>query len=174
MVHAVEPVISAGPCRRASKLAARCPASEPLGIRARNEQILSIAVYDLCGGTFDVSLSELNSGVLEVRASHRNTQLGDDDFDELFMNQLAEQFLDANEIDPRQDRKALARARQTLNDTDHELERLSATSAALEEAVQDGNAEAQVRLAGELVEIPYELEERVVIQIDRVSTPAAK
>lgn len=68
-----------------------------------------VAVYDLGGGTFDVSIVELNSGVVEVHASHGNTQLGGDDFDELLMNHLAERFQAEHGIDPRTERKALAR-----------------------------------------------------------------
>jgi molecular chaperone DnaK len=68
-----------------------------------------VAVYDLGGGTFDVSVIELNSGVIEVRASHGNTHLGGDDFDERLMNHLAEVFEEEHGVDPRQDRKALAR-----------------------------------------------------------------
>ncbi len=75
----------------------------------RGDERQMVAAYDLGGGTFDVSIIELNSGVLEVRASHGNTQLGGDDFDELLMNQLAEQFVDEYGVDPRQERKALAR-----------------------------------------------------------------
>jgi molecular chaperone DnaK len=68
-----------------------------------------VAVYDLGGGTFDVSIIELNSGVIEVRASHGNTHLGGDDFDERLMNHLASLFEKEHSVDPRQDRKALAR-----------------------------------------------------------------
>lgn len=69
-----------------------------------------VAVYDLGGGTFDVSVIELDAGVVEVRASHGNTQLGGDDFDERLLNFLAERFIQDHEgHDPRQDRRALAR-----------------------------------------------------------------
>jgi molecular chaperone DnaK len=75
--------------------------------RADEQQI--IAVYDLGGGTFDVSIVELNQGVLEVRASHGDTHLGGDDFDQMLVDHLAEQFEDEHGVDPREDRKALAR-----------------------------------------------------------------
>jgi molecular chaperone DnaK len=78
------------------------------GLDRVNEQQV-IAVYDLGGGTFDVSIVELNQGVLEVRASHGDTHLGGDDFDELLMEHLADQFEAAHGLDPRSDRKALAR-----------------------------------------------------------------
>src|ERR687883_1170228 len=65
-----------------------------------------VAVYDLGGGTFDVSIIELDSGVVEVRASHGNTQLGGDDFDDLLMNWLADRFQQEHGVDPRPDRRA--------------------------------------------------------------------
>ncbi len=68
-----------------------------------------IAVYDLGGGTFDVSIVELNQGVLEVRASHGDTHLGGDDIDERLMDDLAESCQDEHGLDPREDRKARAR-----------------------------------------------------------------
>ncbi|MCC6190339.1 MAG: Hsp70 family protein [Anaerolineales bacterium] len=75
--------------------------------RVDEQQI--IAVYDLGGGTFDVSIVELNQGVLEVRASHGDTHLGGDDFDQLLVDHLAELFQGEHGLDPREDRKALAR-----------------------------------------------------------------
>lgn len=68
-----------------------------------------VAVYDLGGGTFDVSVIELDSGVIEVRASHGNVHLGGDDFDDRLVTHLADQFTSEHAIDPRHDRKALAR-----------------------------------------------------------------
>jgi molecular chaperone DnaK len=66
-------------------------------------------VYDLGGGTFDVSLVELSAGVVDVRASHGNTRLGGDDFDERLANWLIQQFEDQHGVDLRGDRKASAR-----------------------------------------------------------------
>src|ERR671934_275844 len=68
-----------------------------------------VAVYDLGGGTFDVSIVELDAGVVEVRASHGNTQLGGDDFDQALVDFLAERFQREHSVDPRADRRALAR-----------------------------------------------------------------
>lgn len=68
-----------------------------------------VVVYDLGGGTFDVSVVELNNGIVEVRASHGNTHLGGDDFDELLMNHLAERFQEEHGLDPRTERRAYAR-----------------------------------------------------------------
>ena len=68
-----------------------------------------VLVYDLGGGTFDVSLVELMGGIVEVRASHGNTQLGGDDFDQLLAEQIANWFDGLHGVDLRQDRRAWAR-----------------------------------------------------------------
>lgn len=68
-----------------------------------------IAVYDLGGGTFDVSIIELDEGVVEVRSSHGNTQLGGDDFDAALVDYFAERFEAEYEVDPRSDLRAFAR-----------------------------------------------------------------
>ncbi|MBK9715663.1 MAG: Hsp70 family protein [Kouleothrix sp.] len=78
------------------------------GLDRSAEQHL-VAVYDLGGGTFDVSIVELDAGVVEVRASHGNTQLGGDDFDERLVEHLAERFEAEHGVNPREDRRALAR-----------------------------------------------------------------
>ncbi len=59
----------------------------------RSDERQMVAVYDLGGGTFDVSIIELDGGVVEVRASHGNTRLGGDDFDERLVDFLAERFM---------------------------------------------------------------------------------
>jgi molecular chaperone DnaK len=75
----------------------------------RSDERQLVAVYDLGGGTFDVSIIELDSGVVEVRASHGNTQLGGDDFDERLVEHLAEHFQTQHDADPRSDPRAMAR-----------------------------------------------------------------
>ncbi len=66
-------------------------------------------VYDLGGGTFDVSLVEMMDGIVEVRASHGNTHLGGDDFDERLAALVADAFEEKHGIDLREDRRAWAR-----------------------------------------------------------------
>jgi len=68
-----------------------------------------VLVYDLGGGTFDVSLVELMDGIVEVRASHGNTRLGGDDFDLRLAEHIAGWFEDTHGVDLRQDRRAWAR-----------------------------------------------------------------
>lgn len=66
-------------------------------------------VYDLGGGTFDVSLVELSGGIVEVRASHGDTHLGGDDFDELLAEHTARLFAEKHQITLEDNRRALAR-----------------------------------------------------------------
>ena len=87
--------------------------------RIQDQQM--VAVYDLGGGTFDVSIIELNSGVVEVRASHGNTQLGGDDFDARLMDHLATEFEEEHGVDPRQDHRALARLSRAAEQAKIEL-----------------------------------------------------
>ncbi|HDQ71949.1 MAG TPA: heat-shock protein Hsp70 [Chloroflexi bacterium] len=68
-----------------------------------------VLVYDLGGGTFDVSLVELMGGIVEVRASHGNTHLGGDDFDLRLTELIAQRFEEQHGIDLRQNRRAWAR-----------------------------------------------------------------
>ena len=77
------------------------------GLNQAEDQL--VLVYDLGGGTFDVSLVELMGGIVEVRATHGNTKLGGDDFDEALATMLAAEFALEHEIDLRDDRRAWAR-----------------------------------------------------------------
>src|SRR5204863_347327 len=77
--------------------------------RSENERI---AVYDLGGGTFDISILEISDGVYEVLSTSGNTFLGGEDFDERIMSWMAGQLLDDTGIDLRQDRLALQRLKE--------------------------------------------------------------
>jgi molecular chaperone DnaK len=71
-----------------------------------------IAVYDLGGGTFDISILELGDGVFEVKSTNGDTHLGGDDFDQVLMNWIAEEFKKEQGIDLRNDRMALQRLKE--------------------------------------------------------------
>ena len=85
------------------------PTAAALAYGMDREEDQFIVVYDLGGGTFDVSVIEINSGVVEVRANHGNTQLGGDDFDNRIVDYVAEWFKSSHGVDLREDKKALAR-----------------------------------------------------------------
>jgi chaperone protein DnaK len=80
-----------------------------------------IFVYDLGGGTFDVSILELGDGVFEVKATNGDTKLGGDDFDEKIMNYIADTFKADNGIDLRNDKMALQRLKEAAEKAKIEL-----------------------------------------------------
>lgn len=87
-----------------------------------------IAVYDLGGGTFDISILEMNAGVFEVLSTSGNTFLGGEDLDERIMNWMAEQFLSDTGIDLRQDRLALQRLKEVAERAKCELSTAAETT----------------------------------------------
>ncbi|MCL4560950.1 MAG: molecular chaperone DnaK [Chloroflexi bacterium] len=80
-----------------------------------------IAVYDLGGGTFDVSILDVGEGVFQVRSTSGDTFLGGDDFDQRIMDYLAEEFKRENTIDLRKDRQALQRLKEAAEKAKIEL-----------------------------------------------------
>ena len=80
-----------------------------------------IAVYDLGGGTFDISILELGEGVFEVKSTNGDTHLGGDDFDERIINWLVEEFKKDQGIDLRKDRMALQRLKEAAEKAKCEL-----------------------------------------------------
>ena len=92
------------------------------GLDKKNEgKTEKVAVYDLGGGTFDISILELNSGVFEVKSTNGDTYLGGEDFDNRIIDWLAERFKTANGIDLRKDRMALQRLKEAAERAKHEL-----------------------------------------------------
>lgn len=80
-----------------------------------------ILVYDLGGGTFDVSILELGDGVFEVLATNGDTHLGGDDFDNALMNFMADSFAKENGVDLRKDKMALQRLKEAAEKAKKEL-----------------------------------------------------
>jgi molecular chaperone DnaK len=87
-----------------------------------------IAVYDLGGGTFDISILEMNDGVFEVLSTSGNTFLGGEDLDDRIMNWMADQFLADTNIDLRQDRLALQRLKEVAERAKCELSSVTETN----------------------------------------------
>jgi molecular chaperone DnaK len=91
------------------------------GAAMRTAAAEKIAVYDLGGGTFDISVLELTAGVFEVKATNGDTFLGGEDFDQRIVDHLAGNFQKANKIDLRRDRMALQRLKEAAERAKHEL-----------------------------------------------------
>ncbi|HIW56913.1 MAG TPA: molecular chaperone DnaK [Firmicutes bacterium] len=87
-----------------------------------------VMVYDLGGGTFDVSILDIADGVFEVLATSGNNRLGGDDFDEKIMNYLADEFKKENGIDLRNDKMALQRLKEAAEKAKIELSGMTTTN----------------------------------------------
>lgn len=87
-----------------------------------------IMVFDLGGGTFDVSVLEIGDGVFEVLATNGNNHLGGDDFDDVVMNHLAESFKSEHGVDLRQDKMALQRLKEAAEKAKKELSTTQSTN----------------------------------------------
>lgn len=88
---------------------------------------MTIAVYDLGGGTFDISILELGDGVFEVKSTNGDTHLGGDDFDQVIINWLAEEFKKDEGIDLKKDPMALQRLKEAAEKAKVELSSSTST-----------------------------------------------
>jgi len=102
-------------------------ASLAFGFNKDSKKEKLIAVYDLGGGTFDISILELGDGVFEVKSTNGDTHLGGDDFDNRIVKWLAEEFKKDTGIDLMQDRMALQRLRDAAEKAKIELSNVSST-----------------------------------------------
>ncbi len=89
------------------------------GLDSRKNEV--IAVYDLGGGTFDISILEVGDGVFEVRSTNGDTYLGGDNFDEVIIDYIADEYKKENGMDLRQDRQALQRLKEAAERAKIEL-----------------------------------------------------
>jgi molecular chaperone DnaK len=87
-----------------------------------------IAVFDLGGGTFDITILEIANGVFEVKSTSGDTFLGGDDFDQMLIELVLEDFKRQHEIDLREDKMALQRTRETCEKAKHELSSVNETT----------------------------------------------
>jgi molecular chaperone DnaK len=104
------------------------PTAAALAYGIDKEKDQKIMVYDLGGGTFDVSIIEMGEGVQEVLATAGNNHLGGDDFDERVINWLADGFMKENNIDLRKDKMALQRLKEAAEKAKIELSGMTTAS----------------------------------------------
>src|SRR3990172_5077844 len=97
------------------------PTAAALAYGLDKKKAEKIAVYDLGGGTFDISILELGDGVFEVKATNGDTHLGGDDFDEVLVDYIASEFKKDNTVDLRADKQALQRVRDAAEKAKIEL-----------------------------------------------------
>ena len=134
----------------------------------------TIAVYDLGGGTFDVSILEIGDGVFEVKSTNGDTFLGGEDFDAAIVNWLADKFKEKEGIDLRTDRLALQRLKEAAEKAKIELSSAQTTeiNQPFITARMEGGATTPLHLVVTLTRA--ELEKLVAPLIDRTKEPMKK
>ena len=137
----------------------------------------TIVVYDLGGGTFDVSILEVSEGLLEVKSTAGDTRLGGDDFDERLVNYLADTFKSENGIDLRNDTQALQRLKDAAEKAKIELSSATQTNVNLPFITMDMQSNAPKHLVVDITrakfqELTHDLIERTRQPMERALSDA--
>ncbi len=138
------------------------------GMEKKNDQ--QIAVFDLGGGTFDISVLEIGDGVFEVKSTNGNTHLGGDDFDQVIIDFLADEFKQKEGIDLREDRTALQRLKEAAEKAKIELSSSEKTTISIPFITAD--AKGAKHLNREMTR--SELEKLVAELVEKVVEPCQK
>ncbi len=143
------------------------PTAAALAYGIKDQDSQKIAVFDLGGGTFDISILEIGDGVFEVKSTNGDTFLGGEDFDNIIVEQLAQQFETDTGINLRKDAMALQRLKEAAERAKHELSSSEETDVNLPfiAADDEGPKHLVVSLAR------TQLEEWVVELIDKLEAP---
>jgi len=134
-----------------------------------------ILVYDLGGGTFDVSLMEVGDGVFEVLATGGDTKLGGDDFDERLIQYIAEEFKKENGIDLTQDRMAMQRLKEAAEKAKIELSGLMSVNVNLPFITADATGPKHLDVTisrAKFNELTADLVERTIVPLNRALSDA--
>ena len=124
------------------------PTAAALAYGMDSKKDKNIAVFDLGGGTFDISILEITSdGVFEVKATNGDTFLGGEDFDYRIINFLAEEFKKENGVDLRQDTMALQRLKEAAEKAKHELSNVNQTDVNLPFITADATGPKHLNVA---------------------------
>jgi len=144
------------------------PTAAALAYGLDNEQEQKIMVYDLGGGTFDVSIIDIGGGIIEVLSTAGNNRLGGDDFDQLVINYLADEFKKAEGIDLRQDKMAMQRLKESAEKAKIELSSATTTNINIPfiTANQDGPKHLDVKLTrAKFEELISDLVEQTMVPV---------
>jgi molecular chaperone DnaK len=134
-----------------------------------------IAVYDLGGGTFDISILELGDGVFEVKATNGDTHLGGDDFDQRIIDWLADAFRKENNIDLRTDRTALQRLKEAAEKAKMELSTVLQTEINLPFITADAGGPKHLNISlsrAKLEQLTGDLVDRTITPVRQALTDA--
>ncbi|MBE6563271.1 MAG: molecular chaperone DnaK [Ruminococcaceae bacterium] len=138
------------------------PTAAALAYGMDKEADQKIMIYDLGGGTFDVSLLEISDGVFEVLATAGDNKLGGDDFDQRIMNWIAETFKAENGIDLRNDKTALQRLKEAAEKAKIELSGVASTTISL--PFITANANGPLHFEGTLTRAKFDELTRDLVQ----------
>ncbi|MDP2892253.1 MAG: molecular chaperone DnaK [Bacillota bacterium] len=120
------------------------PTAASLAYGLDKEHNQKILVFDLGGGTFDVSILEIGDGVFEVLATNGNNRLGGDDFDQRVMNYIADEFKKAENIDIRYDKMAMQRIKEAAEKAKIELSGMTSTNINLPFIIADSTGQKHI------------------------------
>ena len=151
------------------------PTAAALAYGVDKEHDQKIMVYDLGGGTFDVSILEIGDGVLEVLATAGNNRLGGDDFDERVMNWIANEFKRENGVDLRSDRMAMQRLKEAAEKAKIELSGMTSTAINLPYIYADANGPKHLELTltrAKFNELTADLVENTMAPVRRAMSDA--
>lgn len=123
------------------------PTAAALAYGFEKEEDQTILVYDLGGGTFDVSILELGDGFFEVKATSGDNELGGDDFDQVIIDYLVEQFKKDNGIDLTQDKMAMQRLKDAAEKAKKELSGVTQTQISLPFITADATGPKHLELS---------------------------
>jgi molecular chaperone DnaK len=143
------------------------PTAAALAYGIAQDKDQKIAVFDLGGGTFDISILELGDGVFQVLSTHGDTFLGGEDFDHAVVDALADRFQDEHGVDLREDPMALQRLKEAAERAKHELS--SATETDINLPFISADATGPQHLVHTMTR--EELETLVAGMVDRVEGP---
>ena len=144
------------------------PTAAALAYGLDNESEQKIMVYDLGGGTFDVSIIEIGDGVIEVLATNGDTHLGGDDFDNVIINYLVDEFKKAEGVDLSGDKMAMQRLKVEAEKAKKELSSATTTNINLPfiTATAEGPKHLDINLTrAKFDELTHELVERTAIPV---------
>ncbi len=148
------------------------PTAAALAYGLDNEKEQKIMVYDLGGGTFDVSLIEIGDGVIEVLSTNGDTRLGGDDFDNRISRWLVDEFKKAEGVDLSGDKMAMQRLKEAAEKAKKELSTATTTNINLPfiTATPEGPKHLDINLArAKFDELSHDLIEKTGVQIGRAS-----
>jgi molecular chaperone DnaK len=151
------------------------PTAAALAYGLDKRQHETVLVFDLGGGTFDVSILDVGDGVVEVRATAGDTHLGGDDFDRRIVDHLAEQFQKENSIDLRKDPQALQRLYEAAEKAKVELSSVTQTQVNLPFITADANGPKHLTMTlmrSTFEELTRDLVERTMEPVRRAMSDA--